>query len=1210
MRGLPFPGWQRWAAGILLACLLPGWAQAAIAFRAASSASVAEASTVTYGGHGSFASRGNCGSISPSLPSGTAAGNLLIAVVVSGASPTLSMPGWTLLFQNNPVSNLTSAIYWRIATGGDPNTITQSGTCNVLAARISRFTGVDTMQPFMTAPLAASNWSYQNADTVTTGTETTDYPGAMLVVTAHTTDDSDFGPLLGFAQAYSSRTGTGNDAAIALYYAAQAAPGTAGPYTVTKTRGADPNHGTVFALRPMGLKLTIPVPAGTQANDVMIASIALQPCSATIGGACVTSVNPPAGWTLVRTIDQTTGTIPFSNPLVYGNRLFVYRRIASGAEPASYTWTLGGALKPTGAVGGITSFSGVDTTNPIVAEAGQATPSSTSHTAPSIDTGTVTDTMLVSTHAANASTLWNPPLGMTERVDGASQPPPNVTGISMEMNTEPRAAAGPTGPRTASFASLLPAASGATHMLALRPAIALHHYAVSALNTSVATCDYAEVTIRGHDAAHAPVSPPAGRVLALSTSTGTGVWQPTLVSGSGTWSPSGVNNGAATYVWPGGEASFTVRLRHATVATLSVNLLDNAGVTESGTEDPAIAFVESAFRISNGANAPLAIGTQIAGKPSNVGVGAQALYLQAIRTDTETGACVSLFPSGSEVAVEVGAVCVNPATCTQPVTLSTAASTGNSASFVPNGGYPATINFRFTTANAEAPFSFSYADAGQIRLQFRRALPPPPSGVYIQGTSNAFVTRPFGLAFRGANAATSIQHGTSPASPVLAAAGDPFVMTVAAYRWAAAEDDGTGRPLPGADITDNGLTPNFAADVVVSVSANLPGMALGAVARGAGCSATATAPAAAWSGGAATLSDWCYTEVGNPFFAATVSDYLVAGLQVTGNSGLDGSGPTGGYVGRFRPKYFTVTNASLTNRIAAGCSVASNFTYMNEAMETGLKLSAKNAAGAVTQNYATASGYAKLDPVGSPASLGFGARDGAVNLTPRLDLGSVSGSFVAGEATVAARVALRRANPDNPDGPFEAFELGIAPQDADGVALRPADLNLDVDGVGGNDHAKLGETRIRFGRLRLANAYGSELLDLPVPIRVEHWNGVGFVTNGDDGCTRLAATHVLLSGYQGNLNAGETSVAPAPTISFSAGVGNLKLIKPGAGNAGSVLLRVDLNAEGKTYLRGRWDDGANPDANAGTAYDDDPAARGSFGQYKAGARLIDLRESY
>jgi hypothetical protein len=1213
------------AALALLAQGAPAAAQ--IAFRAASSASVAGVSNITYGGHGSFTSRGNCGSIIPSLPSGTAAGDLLIAVVASGASPTLSMPGWNLLFQQNPVSNLTSAIYWRIATGGDPSTITQSGTCNVLAARISRFTGVDTQQPFMIAPLAASNWSYQNADTVTTGTETTDYPGAMLVVTAHSTDDDTFGALAGFSQAYSSRTATGNDVAIALYYAAQAAPGTAGPYTVTKNRGVDPNHGTLFALRPAGLKLTIPVPGGTQANDVMIASIALQPCSATSGGACVTSVNPPAGWTLVRTIDQTTGTIPFSNPLVYGNRLFVYRRIASGAEPASYTWTLGGALKPTGAVGGITSFSGVDTANPIVAEAGQATFSSFFHTAPSINTGTVTNTMLVSTHAANASTLWNPPSGMTERVDIASQPPPNVTGISMEMNSEPRAAAGPTGTRTASFASLsaLPVADGATHMLALRPAPALlHHYAIGALNTSVATCDYAEITITAHDAAHTPVNAPAGRILTLSTSTGTGTWQPGLVSGSGTWSPSGVNNGAATYVWPGGEASFTVRLRHATVATLSVNLADNSGVTEHAAEDPAIAFVDSAFRISNGANAPLAIGTQISGKPSNAGAGAQALYLQAIRTDTQTGACTSLFPAGSEVAIEVGAVCVNPATCTQPVTLSTSASSGNSASFVPNGGYPATINFRFTTANAEAPFSFSYFDAGEIRLQFRRALPPPPTGVYVQGMSNVFVTRPFGLAFRGASAAAPIQHGTGPASPVLAAAGDPFAMTIAAYRWAAAEDDGTGNPLPGADITDNGVTPNFAANVNVSATANLPGVSLGTIARGAGCSGAATVPASAWSGGAATLTDWCYTEAGNVFLSANVASYLAPGVQVSGNSGLDGSGSAGGYVGRFRPKHFALDtsagNQPLLGNRAASLPCASSFSYMGEPMRLSFRLLAQNAQGGTTQNYTGA--YAKLD-ASSTAAFAFGARSGATGLTSRLT------SFYPGAAPVwtngvlhvsilnPVHIAVARATPDNPDGPYSALQLGIAPVDSDGVAMNTLDLDADVNGS--NERKSLGvSTEVRFGRLRIANAHGSELVPLALRLETEYWNGTAFVTNTADGCTALLPTHFEMSAFSQNLAACETAISSVGA--FSSGRSTLVLAAPGSGNNGGVTLTARLGPAGSgttctsvggapvpvsganmLYLRGNW---------SGAGFGTDPSGRATFGLYRGPEEVIFIQEKF
>jgi hypothetical protein len=771
---------------------------------------------------------------------------------------------------------------------------------------------------------------------------------------------------------------------------------------------------------------------------------------------------------------------------------------------------------------------------------------------------------------------------------------------------------------------MLPAATGATHMLALRPAPALHHYAIGALNTSVATCDYAEITITAHDAAHTPVNAPAGRILTLSTSTGTGTWQPGLVSGSGTWSPSGVNNGAATYVWPGGEASFTVRLRHATVATLSVNLADNSGVTEHAAEDPAIAFVDSAFRISNGANAPLAIGTQISGKPSNAGAGAQALYLQAIRTDTQTGACTSLFPAGSEVAIEVGAVCVNPATCTQPVTLSTSASSGNSASFVPNGGYPATINFRFTTADAEAPFSFSYLDAGEIRLQFRRALPPPPTGVYVQGMSNVFVTRPFGLAFRGASAAAPIQHGTGPASPVLAAAGDPFAMTIAAYRWAAAEDDGTGNPLPGADITDNGVTPNFAANVNVSATANLPGVSLGTIARGAGCSGAATVPASAWSGGAATLTDWCYTEAGNVFLSANVASYLAPGVQVSGNSGLDGSGSAGGYVGRFRPKHFALDtsagNQPLLGNRAASLPCASSFSYMGEPMRLSFRLLAQNAQGGTTQNYTGA--YAKLD-ASSTAAFAFGARSGATGLTSRLT------SFYPGAAPVwtngvlhvsilnPVHIAVARATPDNPDGPYSALQLGIAPVDSDGVAMNTLDLDADVNGS--NERKSLGvSTEVRFGRLRIANAHGSELVPLALRLETEYWNGTAFVTNTADGCTALLPTHFEMSAFSQNLAACETAISSVGA--FSSGRSTLVLAAPGSGNNGGVTLTARLGPAGSgttctsvggapvpvsganmLYLRGNW---------SGAGFGTDPSGRATFGLYRGPEEVIFIQEKF
>src|SRR5437762_2964447 len=81
-------------------------------------------------------------------------------------------------------------------------------------------------------------------------------------------------------------------------------------------------------------------PAGTVAGDVMIASIAVAPNTATI--------NPPLGWTFVDRIDDATST---------SRSLAIYRRTADASDSSlySYVWTTSGA---TAAVGSIRTFSG------------------------------------------------------------------------------------------------------------------------------------------------------------------------------------------------------------------------------------------------------------------------------------------------------------------------------------------------------------------------------------------------------------------------------------------------------------------------------------------------------------------------------------------------------------------------------------------------------------------------------------------------------------------------------------------------------------------------------------------------------------------------------------------------------------------------------------------------------------------------------------
>ena len=157
---------------------------------------------------------------------------------------------------------------------------------------------------------------------------------------------------------------------------------------------------------------------------------------------------------------------------------------------------------------------------------------------------------------------------------------------------------------------------------------------------------------------------------------------------------------------------------------------------------------------------------------------------------------------------------------------------------------------------------------------------------------------------------------------------------------------------------------------------------------------------------------------------------------------------------------------------------------------------------------------------------------------------------------------------------------------------------------------------IRFGRLVLANAHGSELLGLPVPIETQFWDGSHFVRNTADACTQFSANQVTLSNWRRDLNACETSAALSGR--FNAGRGSLRLSAPGAGNTGSVDLSLNLGAGGsgnacvsgasvaatgaaQIWLQGAW---------SGAAYDQNPAARASFGLYRGSRALIYMREMH
>src|SRR2546425_8458874 len=395
--------------------------------------------------------------------------------------------------------------------------------------------------------------------------------------------------------------------------------------------------------------------------------------------------------------------------------------------------------------------------------------------------------------------------------------------------------------------------------------------------------------------------------------------------------------------------------------------------------------------------------------------------------------------------------------------------------------------------------------------------------------------------------------------------------------------------------------------------------------------------------GTATGSTFTYSEVGNftigvnGVYDNTFTAVDPPGTECTndfsntpdaaGSYGCSfGNSAPSAPIGRFKPDHFIVTSPTLTNRQALGCA-ASTYTYEGESLRVTFTLTARNGLGtpAPTQNYTTASLFAKLDGT-VYANFGFGAVDladatpplPASALTARVSSGTSSWPWVGGSGSFTVDLAVSRASPD---GPFESFRLGVLPADTDGVTLRAADLNLDTSvPADSNDRVLVGSSKIRFGRLAIRNANGSQLVPLPLPLETQYWNGTAFVTNTADSCTTLAGANIMLSNPQGGFTVppGSCTTSASNPVSFSNGRGNLIMAKPSGGAVGSADLAVNLgttasgntcvggssvahSAASKTYLQGAW---------TGGTYTVNPSARATFGVYKGSDEVIFIRENF
>jgi len=761
------------------------------------------------------------------------------------------------------------------------------------------------------------------------------------------------------------------------------------------------------------------------------------------------------------------------------------------------------------------------------------------------------------------------------------------------------------------------AAVGATSTCPPTPS--LDHFAIVHSGSAV-NCAAEPVTVSAHLADHSVDTGYTGTIT-LATSTGHGDWS--LVSGAGTLVNGG--GGAGSYAFAAADAGVVVlALKDTFPEVVNIDASDG-GIAGSPAEDPDLSFAAAGFRfLADGV--PAAIGTQIAGKGSALAPGAQGLELEAINTDTNTGACEAALTGA--VSVELAFECLDPAACAGPqVSISGTAIAGNGSGSV-TGYTPVSLDFG-NAADRTAPFTLSYPDAGAIRLHARYDVPlgsGPASGNLMQGASNPFVVRPFGFDLdfsgdRAANGTAGVSYAADATGSAFEKAGNGFPTTVRAVTWSAADDaDADGAPDPGADLTDNTATPGFGQEAVpatVDITHALVeplGGATGTLAGG--------AAVGGFSGGVAspTLS---WSEVGIIDLTALTANYLGSGQGVLGKA-LN--------VGRFYPARFAVADAGFAFRDGPDAAWTCPFTYMDQtfafATDPTVTVTAVSALGTPTVN------YDRADSAGNPfwrlAGLlaGRGYSDNAAT-TATLDapaLGTVTLSGEgdgdgAGTFTITGE-GFSYLRPGVPIPPFPADVTLTIPKadltDLDGVCYDSSVTICNANDVAGAgmDYsiAGIGATEQRFGRLNLVSAAGSELLALGLPMRAEHYGAAGgFVPNADDSCTAIGTAFIDLVNDQADPPMGTASIAigggsstaTVANVPFVNGEGGLSFSAPGAGNTGysDVTFRLGLGTgAGQPWLQFDWDgDGA---------HDNDPAARASFGIYEGSRLLIHIREPW
>ena len=472
----------------------------------------------------------------------------------------------------------------------------------------------------------------------------------------------------------------------------------------------------------------------------------------------------------------------------------------------------------------------------------------------------------------------------------------------------------------------------------------------------------------------------------------------------------------------------------------------------------------------------------------------------------------------------------SPQTCSNPRLTTSPPSSSN-----------LTLNFN---GSSSAYFCLKSTDVGKYYPQLRETAVPTST------TSSAplLTVRPFAVVVSDIKQGSVVNPGTSAnGGSAFATAGTNFETTVGAYLWSGAADTagdtagtiGDGRVNASAtlgQVTSAGLAPSYSGTVQLKAidpfgPVSPPGIK-GTLTGGEGVIINA---------GSNTQMTMAYSEVGTFSMDAVIPTqaYLnTAGVNLNSRVAIFASGGSGStqnrVVGRFKPHHFALEAGST---LSYGCdNGASSFTYQGQPFNVGFSLAAQNLQNEVVRNYGVA-GYA---PTLAGQALSLAAEnnnDGverntctttpcppnAARITPSLPAIPVNGWNQGKYIMAPSTIQFNRLTPATEEAPWSQLAFGLKVLDSvDGIPLY-GDMNSLTTGTctgPGCTAATLGgtgrTTNMLYGRLRIDNGYGSELLALPVSIEAQYWNGSKYVRNQADKCTPLTAVNYSMTNYSGN----------------------------------------------------------------------------------------------